>query len=116
MLADAVEATSKTLSDPAPARIQGMVQRVINNIFIDGQLEECELTLKDLHLIAKSFNRILTGIFHSRVDYPEPILKEGAVGKKGDENLVKGPTKNSKNRSETDIEGSGGDLKRLGIS
>jgi hypothetical protein len=76
MLADAVEATSKTLSEPTAARIQGMVQRIINNIFVDGQLDECELTLKDMHLIAESFNRILTGIFHSRIDYPEKPEKE----------------------------------------
>ena len=46
MLADAVEAASRTLSEPTPARIKGLVQRIINNIFLDGQLEECELTSK----------------------------------------------------------------------
>lgn len=76
MLADAIEAASRTLSDPTPARIQGMVQKIINSYFIDGQLDECELTLKDLHVIAKSFNRILSGIFHNRIDYPEPAYKE----------------------------------------
>jgi len=53
LLADQVEAASKTLLDPTPARIQGAVQKIINNIFADGQLDECELTLKDLHEIAK---------------------------------------------------------------
>ncbi len=77
MLADAVQATSKTLTDPSPSRIQGMVQRIINNIFVDGQLDECELKLKDLHLIAESFNRILNGIFHARIDYPVHTDKEG---------------------------------------
>ncbi len=76
MLADSVEAAGRTLSEPTPARIQGMVQKIINKIFIDGQLDECELTLKDLHEIAKSFNRVLSGIFHNRVDYPEPAYKE----------------------------------------
>jgi len=71
MLADVVEAASKTLIDPTPARIQGMVQKMINKIFSDGQLDECELTLKDLHEIAKSFNKTLSGIFHHRVEYPE---------------------------------------------
>lgn len=73
MLADAVEAASRTLTEPTPARIQGMVQKLIKNIFIDGQLNECDLTLKDLNFIAKSFNRILSGSFHQRVDYPEPV-------------------------------------------
>ena len=51
MLADVIEAASKTLVDPTPARIQGMVQKIMNKIFSDGQLDECELTLKDLHAI-----------------------------------------------------------------
>ena len=82
MLADAVEAASRTLTDPTPARIRGMVQKLINNIFIDGQLDECELTLKDLHKIARSFERILSGIFHHRIDYPEPVHKERVPEKK----------------------------------
>jgi hypothetical protein len=81
MLADCVEAASRTLSNPTPDRIQGMVQKLINNIFIDGQLDECELTLKNLHEIAKSFNRILQGIFHHRVEYADPVHKGGS-GKK----------------------------------
>ena len=73
MLADAVEAASRTLADPTPARIQGMVKKLINNIFIDGQLNECDLTLKDLNEIARSFTRVLSSSFHHRVDYPEPV-------------------------------------------
>lgn len=71
LLADAVEASSRTLSDPTPSRIKGLVQKIINNKFIDNQLDECDLTLKDLNKIAAAFVRILTGIFHSRVEYPE---------------------------------------------
>ncbi|MBW1819260.1 MAG: HDIG domain-containing protein, partial [Deltaproteobacteria bacterium] len=61
MLADVVEAASRTLVDPTAARIQGLVQRIVNRVFSDGQLDECELTLKDLHEIAKSFNQTLSG-------------------------------------------------------
>ena len=75
MLADQVEASSRTLSDPTPAKIQGMVQKIINRVFSSGELEESNLTLKDLHLIARSFTRVLTGIFHRRVDYSEPVEK-----------------------------------------
>ncbi len=71
MLADVVEAASRTLENPNPSRIQGLVQGLINKIFSDGQLDSCELTLKDLHSIAKSFNKILNGIHHHRIDYPE---------------------------------------------
>ena len=48
LLADIVEATSHTLQHPTPARVQGMVQKIINKAFSDGQLDECELTLKFL--------------------------------------------------------------------
>jgi len=77
-----VEAASRTLVNPTPDRIQGMVQNIINRIFTDGQLDECELTLKNLHEIARSFNRILNGIFHHRVDYPEPVHKSGSGTRK----------------------------------
>ena len=85
MIADMVEAASRTLDDPTPARIQGLVQRLINKIFSDGQLDYCEITLKDLHNIAKRFNQILSGIHHHRIKYPEksPSTTNGKV-KNGD--------------------------------
>ena len=88
MLADCVEAASRTLINPTPDRIQGMVQNIINRIFTDGQLDECELTLKNLHEIARSFNRILNGIFHHRVDYPEPVHKSINGPRKNDRRTV----------------------------
>jgi putative nucleotidyltransferase with HDIG domain len=71
LLADSVEASSRMLSDPTPARIRGLVEKIMNNKFIDGQLDECDLTLKDLHKISESFVRVLMGIFHTRLEYPE---------------------------------------------
>ena len=71
MLADVVEAASRTLANPTPARIQGLVQNLINKVFSDGQLDNCDLTLRDLHKIAKSFNKILNAIHHHRIEYPE---------------------------------------------
>jgi putative nucleotidyltransferase with HDIG domain len=70
LLADVVEAACRTLTEPTPARIQGMVNKLMNNIFSDGQLDECELTLKDIHQIAKHFNQILATIHHKRIEYP----------------------------------------------
>lgn len=84
MMADAVEAASRVLNDPTPARISALVDKIINHIFLDGQLDECELTLKDISEIKKRFTYILTGIFHKRIDYPgfdfsdESIYKESA--------------------------------------
>ncbi len=70
MLADSVEAASRTLDDPSPQRIQALTNSVITRIFLDDQLSMCDLTLKDLRDISRSFNLILSGIFHHRIDYP----------------------------------------------
>jgi len=78
MLADAVEATARTLDAPTPARINTIIQDTINRIFLDGQLDECELTLKNLHQIADRFRIALMAIFHHRIDYPS---EEGDGGK-----------------------------------
>ena len=77
MLADAVEAASRILEEPTPKRIETHVQNIIEHIFLDGQLDECELTLKDLHAIQKSFIAILIGIFHHRIQYPERTTHDG---------------------------------------
>ena len=82
MLADVVEAASRTLENPTPSRIQGLVQNLINKIFSDGQLDHCELTLRDLHRIAKSFNKILYGIHHHRIEYQDSATSSGK-GKNG---------------------------------
>jgi hypothetical protein len=71
MLADSVEAASRTLVNPTHGRIKGLVEKIVNNKFVDSQLDECDLTLKDLHNIADSFVRALAGFLHSRVEYPE---------------------------------------------
>ncbi|MFQ5455833.1 MAG: HD family phosphohydrolase [Nitrospirota bacterium] len=70
MLADAVEAASRNLSDPSASRISNLSNRLVNDIFIDGQLDESDLTLRDLKKITISFSKILTGIFHHRIEYP----------------------------------------------
>jgi membrane-associated HD superfamily phosphohydrolase len=70
MLSDSVEAASRTLDNPTPQRIQALTKSIITRIFLDDQLVRCELTLRDLREIARSFNLILSGIFHHRIDYP----------------------------------------------
>ncbi len=76
LLADSVEAGSRALDDPTPSRVKGLVRKIINNKFIDGQLDECDLTLKDLEKISEIFIHILTGIFHTRVEYPDEPEKK----------------------------------------
>ena len=70
LLADAVEAASRTLREATPGRIQSMIDQVVKNVLEDGQLDECELTLKDLEKIGAAFFWVLTNAFHHRIDYP----------------------------------------------
>ena len=83
MLADVVEAASRTLENPTPARVKGLVQNLFNRILADGQLDRCDLTLKDLHRIAGSFNTILNGIHHHRIEYfdQRPPVADSARGR-----------------------------------
>jgi len=76
MLADSVEAAVRSLQDPTPGRIEGMVRRIIKDRLNDGQLEECDLTFRDLNIIAESFSKVLTGVYHSRIEYPETLARE----------------------------------------
>ncbi len=113
MLADAVEAASRTLSEPTSSRINGLVQRITNSIFLDGQLEECELTLKDLQKIGESFSRILTAIFHQRIDYPVTPTSESPK-KREDEDLDSQSAKTYPFRPKKDKKGGAKDIGRLG--
>lgn len=77
LLADSVEAASRALPEPNAAQLKGLVRRIINNKFIDHQLDECDLTLKDLEKIAEAMLNILTGIYHTRVEYPDKNENNG---------------------------------------
>ena len=114
MLSDMVEAASRTLANPTPSKIQGLVQNLINKAFSDGQLDDCELTLKDLHKIAKSFYKILSGIHHHRIEYPEKPPPGNGKGKNGDP--VRQQTKQVQDISGKNTTNSQGHLKRLGLS
>ena len=84
LLADAVEAASRSLSDPTPSSIRNLVKKVINGKFIGGQLDECDLTLNDITYISEAFVRALMGIFHSRTSYPEESSEtNGKAGRSG---------------------------------
>jgi putative nucleotidyltransferase with HDIG domain len=117
MLADVVEAASRTLENPTPARIQGLVQNLINKIFSDGQLDDCELTLKDLHRIARSFYKILNGIHHHRIEYAEMQNLSQARSQEGKHGNTdrQSPEKSARPAGERPDEGRG-HLKRLGLS
>lgn len=114
MLADVVEASSRTLANPTPSRIQKHVQDLINKVFSDGQLDNCELTLKDLHNIAKIFNKILNGIYHHRIEYSEQVFLINGKGKNGSPDRQQ--PKQAQDISEENKGKGPGHLKRLGLS
>lgn len=74
LLADMLEAEARTLSNPTASRIKNLTQNVINKNLINGQLDDCNLTLRELNRIKDVFARILTGMFHNRVEYPDEEL------------------------------------------
>ncbi|HEX8824282.1 MAG TPA: HDIG domain-containing protein [Archangium sp.] len=80
MIADAVEASTRSLPEPSTPRLHTQVQKMINLIFSEGQLDECDLTLRDLNLIAQSFLHTLEGIYHARPEYPAGALQTGPKG------------------------------------
>jgi putative nucleotidyltransferase with HDIG domain len=71
MLSDAVEAAARSLDRGSHARIQTLVESVVHDKLTDGQLDECNLTLKDIQKIQAAFVRSLAGMFHGRVEYPD---------------------------------------------
>ncbi|MCI0343747.1 MAG: HDIG domain-containing protein [Planctomycetales bacterium] len=70
-LADSVEAASRSLSDPTPGRLRDLVHTIIWKKLGDGQLDECDLTFRELRRIEEAFVRVLVGVFHSRIRYPD---------------------------------------------
>ncbi|MBP1594978.1 MAG: rane-associated metal-dependent phosphohydrolase, HDc [Acidobacteria bacterium] len=86
MMADSVEAASRTLSDPSPAQIGGMIDRLIDSILEDNQCDECDITFREIRLVKESFFKILSGLYHRRLDYPGYDFK--SVAEKSDRNLV----------------------------
>ncbi len=73
MLADCAEAAVRSMSKPTPGKIEGLIRQIIKDKLSDDQLDECDLTLKDLDKIAAAFSRVLTGIFHTRIEYPDKL-------------------------------------------
>lgn len=72
MLADCVESASRTLSDPTPERVRALVERLMQGRVEEHQLDQSPLTLRDLDVVKNQFCRVLTGLYHRRIDYPGP--------------------------------------------
>ncbi|HET7770223.1 MAG TPA: HDIG domain-containing protein, partial [Chloroflexota bacterium] len=78
MLADTVEASVRAASNRSTQSLQELVERAINERLLEGELDECDLTLKDLETIKRSFTKQLQGVYHPRIEYPEPGELEAA--------------------------------------
>ena len=70
MIADAVEAASRTLIEPTPPKIRAMIQAIVDDCLRDGQFDECDLTMRDLSMIVEALEKAVSTIFHHRIDYP----------------------------------------------
>jgi hypothetical protein len=71
MLADSVEAASRSLDDPSPRRLENLIDLLFSERIDDGQLDNTDLTFRDLRLIKDTFLKMLLGIYHVRVKYPD---------------------------------------------
>lgn len=74
-IADSVEAAVRSLKQPTPDDIESLVKKIVADRLQDDQLNECDLTLKEIETVQHSLCETLTGIFHSRIEYPEIIKK-----------------------------------------
>lgn len=71
MLADAIEAASRTIGEPTYAKLESLVRKIVQNKLNEGELQNSDLSLRDISRIQKAFIRILAGIFHTRIEYPD---------------------------------------------
>jgi putative nucleotidyltransferase with HDIG domain len=71
MLADAVESASRVLVEPTPSRIESLVEDISRKRLLDGQFDECGLTLEEVRKIGDSLVKSLTAVYHGRVKYPD---------------------------------------------
>ena len=76
MLADSIEASTRAIEDPTPKKLENRIDEIIKNRFIEGELDECELTFHDLTIIKQSILKVLLGIHHHRIKYPDEKAQE----------------------------------------
>jgi len=101
LLADSVEAATRSIDEANPQKIEEVVRKIINNKFIDGQLDECNITLKEIELIALTFTRILGAMYHSRIKYPEKKSTHDDRSEKSTEESSDNPSQDHQDRKES---------------
>ena len=85
MLSDAAESSVRSMPDPTPTRIENQVHKVVSARLADGQLDDCDLTLNQVHMIEESLVKSLYGFYHARIAYPKPL---DSAADKGDIGVV----------------------------
>lgn len=83
MLADSCEAAVRSMNTNDPVQIEMMIRKIVDDRLRDRQLDECDLNMRDLDRIVAVFTRVLTGVFHARVEYPEALIQQMEQGRKG---------------------------------
>lgn len=78
MLADTIEAAARAIEEPTIEKIEKLIEGVINKRLAEGELDDCDLTFRDLTTVKRTFLNILTGIHHSRIKYPTEGEAEAA--------------------------------------
>ena len=86
MLADGVEASCRSMKDTTYSKLENQINRIVDSNVADGQLSNCPLTFQQIQIIKESFLRILKGVYHSRIEYPEEAKAEGQGKKKAEPN------------------------------
>ena len=81
MLADTIEAATRSMPDPTPEKMDALIHKLVNNTVNNGQLDESDLTFNDLERICSAFSTVLTGVFHERIEYPDVTVPPRAEAK-----------------------------------
>lgn len=90
LLADSVESAARALQDPTPEKIQELVDRIVEMKLSDGQLDRAPLTLREISTIKEQFVKVLTSMYHHRLDYPQTAPPEN--GETSEEPVARGAT------------------------
>lgn len=90
MLADGIEATTRTLTNPTPESLEATIRKIVNKRLSEGELSEAPLTLGDIELIVEAFNRVLQGLYHHRIEYPDQVAEKEEKARRDEKRKVLG--------------------------
>ena len=92
MLADAVESACRAMSEPTASRVETLVHELALKRLLDGQFDECDLTIRELELVERSMVKTLLGIYHGRIAYPSMDAITSGTGVVANEGLSNAKT------------------------